>query len=381
MISHPSRYDYTYLAAALHKLSELVEQQQQHLAVQAAPDMSAVTAPAELARASRLAQQLYGRLQQLQADATSAEIVCVLAAAAKMGVTDGKAYATAATQFVEGPQLQQATDVQVASVMYAVAVYSSSSSSGGGIDTNFSRQQQQQVLKQCVYRMCMLIKEQQHVQGSPINSTAAPAASNVDPANIVMAVWALATARVQMPRVLTGRLFNFLAEPSTVQTLLGGADSSSSSMAQQARLQSVAQTSCSVIWAAAQAQQPQVLPLVQTYLAAFLQALPVIPVACTSITTVLQSLAAVLAAQHQQQQEGQTSVMEGAEADHWRAVFLRCSDEAMRRLQQAAAGGGAVDATNVTAACQLVWAHQVSGITLPDTQLMTLLSLLGKQVG
>lgn len=392
MISHPSRHDYTYLAAGLHKLSELVEQQQQQQQrVLLAENRPAVnTAPAELVQASRLAQKLYGRLQQLQADATAAEIVCVLAAAAKMGVTDGKAYATAATQFVEGPQLQQASDAQVASVMYAVACYSSSSSGG---DTSFSRQQQQQVLKQCVYRMCTLIKQQQQPVGSPSHPKPAAAAgsSKVDPANVVMAVWALATARLQMPRVLTGRLFNFLAEPSTVQALLAGGSSSSSNTAkQQQPLLQAAHTSCSVIWAAAQIGQPQVLSMVETYLTGFMRALPVIPVSCTSIITVLQSLAALLAAQQQRQDE-QSNVMGGAEADRWRAVFLRCSDEIIQRLQHQArknanspaSSGGQYSASQpevVTAAHQLVWAHEVAGITLHNTQLTALLDLLSQQV-
>src|SRR5690242_12029155 len=102
MISQPSRYDYTYLAAALHRLSELVETQQ--LAAAAQANAAVPAASSEFAQANRLARRLYGRLQQLQEDATPAEIVCVLAAAAKMGVADGKVYSTSAMQLVDGEQ-------------------------------------------------------------------------------------------------------------------------------------------------------------------------------------------------------------------------------------------------------------------------------------
>jgi hypothetical protein len=407
MITHPNRYDYTYLAAALHRLSELTEQQRQ-LAAPAADDPAAVAARAELAVGNRLAKKLYGRLQQLAQDGSAAELACVLAAAARLGTSAGETYAAAATAFANRPQLQQASDTQLAAVMYAVATYSSSCTAQGvnAQASGFPKQQQHAVLKACATQVLELLRQQpQHAAGASGAAAAAAAdAAGLQPSTVVMTVWALATARVKVPKATASKLFGVLGQPSIVAKLTGGGSSSGSSgrttqQQQQSTLEEVARTCCTVLWAAAQLQylQPD-MSLAKAYVDGFMRALPAVPVACSSITTVLQSLASLLAAARQQQQQYAAA----EESDYWRSVFLRCSDEVVRRLQQqqqatsadrqassssstdseGAAATAAADAglCAASAAYQVVWAYHVAGIKLPGSQLQTLLALLGDQV-
>jgi hypothetical protein len=411
MITHPSRYDYTYLAAALHRLSELTEQQRQ-LAAAADDPAAAAAARAELAAGNRLAKKLYGRLQQLAQDGSAAELACVLAAAARLGSLDGETYAAAATAFANGPQLQQASDTQLAAVMYAVAAYSSSCTAHGisAQASGFPKQQQHAVLKACATQVFRLLRQQQQ------QAAAAADAAGVQPSTVVMTVWALATAGVKVPKATASKLFGVLGQPSIIAKLTGSS-SRTIQQQQQLPLDEVARTCCTVLWAAAQLQfvQPD-MSVAKAYVDGFMRALPAVPVACSSITTVLQALASLLAAARSQQQQQQQRLLQhmvAEETDYWRSVFLRCSDEVVRRLQQqqqqqrtavksqasssssssaasapesataaAAAASPGADAGLCAAstAYQVVWSYHVAGISLPDSQLQSLLALLGDQV-
>jgi hypothetical protein len=412
MITHPSRYDYTYLAAALHRLSELTEQQRQLATAAADPAAAAAAAArAELAVGNRLAKKLYGRLQQLAQDGSAGELACVLAAAARLGTLDGETYAAAATAFANGPQLQQASDTQLAAVMYAVAAYSSSCTAHGisAQGSGFSKQQQHAVLKACATQVFRLLRQQQQAAAaSGAVAAAAADAAGVQPSTAVMTVWALATAGVKVPKATAGKLFGVLGQPSMIAKLTGSSGSSSGRTVQQQQqqqvpLDEVARTCCTVLWAAAQLQYAQPdLSVAKAYVDGFMRALPAVPVACSSITTVLQALASLLAAarsQQQQQQQGLLQYVVAEETDYWRSVFLRCSDEVVRRLQQqqqqrtaddsqasssSSSGGSTVGADAgvcaASTAYQVVWSHHVAGISLPDSQLQSLLALLGDQV-
>jgi hypothetical protein len=411
MITHPSRYDYTYLAAALHRLSELTEQQRQAAAAagplqDSAKAAAAAAARADLALGSRLAKKLFGRLQQLSQDGTAAELACVLAAAARMGTLHGETYAAAAAAFANGPQLQQATDTQLAAVMYSVAAFSSSCTAQGvsAQASGFPKQQQHAVLKECASQVCRLLQRQQQqvAAASGAAATAAAGAASIEPSTVVMTVWALATAGVRAPKAITRRLFDFLGQASSVTKLTGSSGSKPTIQQQQQQqqlpLDEVARTCCTVVWAAAQLQYTQQdMSLAAAYVAGFMRALPATSVACSSIATVLQSVASLLAAARQQQQQQQQqqqglSAAGAADPDHWRSFVLRCSDEVIRRLQQQqqqqqlAAGAAASSSSSeaevcaASAAYQVVWAYQVADMRLPDSQLQSMLELLGDQV-
>jgi hypothetical protein len=406
MITQPSRYDYTYLAAALHRLSELTEQQRQLATAAADPAAAAAAARAELAVGNRLAKKLYGRLQQLAQDGSAGELACVLAAAARLGTLDGETYAAAATAFANGPQLQQASDTQLAAVMYAVAAYSSSCTAHGirAQGSGFPKQQQHAVLKACATQVFRLLRQQQQAaaaSGAVAAAAAAAAAdaAGVQPSTVVMTVWALSTAGVKVPQATAGKLFGVLGQPSMIAKLTGSFGSSSGRTVQQQQqvpLDEVARTCCTVLWAAAQLQfvQPD-LSVAKAYVDGFMRALPAVPVACSSITTVLQALASLLAAARQQQQQQRLlQHVVAEETDYWRSVFLRCSDEVVRRLQQqqqtavdtpASSSSGSTVAADIglcaaSTAYQVVWSYHVAGISLPDSQLQALLALLGEQV-
>ncbi|KAF8056453.1 hypothetical protein HT031_006310 [Scenedesmus sp. PABB004] len=424
LVAHPARYDYTYLAAALQRLSELTEAAAAAAAAAAAgapPACAAGAADAaaglaagtQLAAANRLARRLFGRLHALRQDATAAELAAVLAAAARMGVADGGAYAGAALQFVGGPQLASATDAQLASVMHAVATWHAISGGGGGGGGGgaFPRAQQQAVVKACARQLCALLSQQRRAGAAP---AAAGGEELVAPGATVMAVWAMATAGSRMPQALVGRLFAHLLQPATLARLVGGG-------AGPAR-DEVARTCCTVLWAAAELQAAQGMAVARAFTPPFMAALPSVPAACGSIGTVLQALAALLAAARRRDaadaaaaapggapappaQRAAQLAGEGEPGEAWAPVFLHCTDELLARLQQQAPGsddaagdgaggdGGAAvapvadapgsgagsGACSVSAAWQVVWAFQVAGITLPDAHVAPLLRLLGDQ--
>jgi hypothetical protein len=315
---------------------------------------------------------------------------------------DGETYAAAAAAFANGPQLQQASDTQLAAVMYAVAAFSSSCAAQGisAQACGFPKQQQHAVLKHCANQVCRLLQRQQQqaAAASGAAATAAAGAAGVEPSTVVMTVWALATAGVRVPKVITSRLFDVLGQSSSISRLTGNSSSSSSSSRstkqQQQQLDEVARTCCTVLWAAAQLHyvQPD-MSLAKAYVAGFMRALPAVPVACSSITTVLQALGSLLAAarQQQQQQQQQWKPAGSDEPDYWRSVLLRCSDEVVRRLQQQqqqtaadtpanSSSSSAAGVCAASAAYQVVWSYQVAGMSLPDSQLQALMGLLGDKV-
>jgi hypothetical protein len=460
MISHPSRYDCTYLVAALHRLAELamqIPQQQQQVdvllavqAVQAVPAgqqaiqdpgslpgaTPAVTADGALLLTRRLARKLMARLLQLLGDATAAELACTLAAAVQLSLQDGKLFAATATRFADPQMMQQATDAQVASVMFAVASYHSSTAAaaaagGGGpadkdgaaataaaaASPGFSRHQQLKVLTSCANQLAAQLAQQQRQQRQQQQQQQARhAVAPVAPASVVTAVWSLAAAGCpSISKAVISQLFELLQQPIVITELIGTIPSSSSRLRRTVQRQQVvepevaARNCCSVVWAAAELGYTSNPELLRVYVDGFMNSMPAVPVTCNSILTVLQALAAILAAEKAQQQQ-QQQLQSASSIDYWRSAFLRCTGEALHRIQQqqqqlmvaghaaptgsvaavpaaavpaaaAAASHGAGDVMcGKSAASQLSWLFQVGRVRPPDGQLEALLTTLQSKV-
>lgn len=394
-MSHPSRYDITYLAAAFNRLAELSEQQQ-HGVEEVAGEGGDVGAAKQQ---QKLLKVLLGRLRQLQSDATPSELAAVLTAAVKLGVQDARFFAAAAASAVSGDNLDAATDDYIAAVMYAVAVYGSSGSSSRADSANFSSQQQHRVLKKCLAKLVQLVQRQQRQQqqqSAPLLSVGAAAAAAiagteaapvaaanaavVQPSAVITALWAAASAG--LPRQLRlSTVFNYLCDPLVVQQLAGSTTTSNVRQQQQQQPQpEEAGRNCgTVLWAAAQLGFTNSLDMLKPYMSAFLQAMGESHVPCSSILTVALSLAMLLDDHHRQQQQQPQQAYAGGphviDETFWRSCFQQCSEAVLSSLQQDQAPAAAA-----AVASQLLWAYEVVGLKPSQEQLQTLLQLTKDQV-
>jgi hypothetical protein len=408
-MSHPSRYDYAYLAAAFNRLSVLSQQQQ--YTADTTQDASAVAGAAGAAAAAqqkRLGRVLEGRLRQLQADATAAELPVVLSAAVKLGVQDVRFFGGAAAKAVASDKLDTASDTYLASVMFAIASFSSGS--GRAWPREFTRQQQHNLLRKCLVRLVQLVEQQQQgprelaaLTAAALAGTASAAANNtVQPQNVIMALWAAAAAGFTPPRKLQmSSVFAYLGQKHIVNQLMGSSSNSSSSSSsddgqqgQATPSEEVVRTCGTVLWAASQTGFTGDLETLKPYVAAFLDAARAVPVACGSILTVLLSLASLLseqqqqqeqqpehAAQQQQQQQQQLQhqhQQHAVDLQYWYKCLVQTSQALISSLQQQ----DAATAQSVAAAVapQLLWAFEVTGVTLPQDHLHALQELTGDQV-
>lgn len=367
----------------------LAEQQQHEKQEQQGASSMQHAAESRQVQQRRLIRLLLGRLRQLQADATAAELSAVLTAASKLGVQDARFIGSVTALAVTPAYLAAASDGYIANVMWTVAAFSSSSGSGGGRtdqDAGFSLRQQQAVLRQCLEKLVQLIKQQpqqpqqqsQRRSGSPA-AAAAGVGSDVQPSNVIMALWAAASAGAAAPQKLQlSAVFEYLAQPAVLQQLTGPNSSSSSSSLSSP---DEAVRACgTVIWAAAQLGFTGDLCMLKPYVSAFLQATHAAPVACSSGLTVVLSLASLIHQQQEQQQQGADSPGAG-DVQFWQACLLQASRAVVVSLQQQQQQGQQGQQGHAAAVVsQLLWAHDVVGLSPPQEQLATLLELTGDQV-
>jgi hypothetical protein len=428
LISQPSRYDYPYLATALNRLAVLSEQQQQQ---DVTSDPPSTLTPAEQQQLQqqqqqqrRLAKMLIGRLRQLQADATAVELPIVLTAAEKLGVYDGRFFATAAAAAVAPENLAGASDAYIASIMSAVAAFasnSSSSSSSGQGSSDFSRKQQQGILRKCLARLVQLIEQQQKLQQQQLQprSLAAAAAAaitgrdavgadgaagvQVQPANVILALWAAATAGVTATKQLRlSAVFDlYLSQQAVLQQLLGSSSSSrgteaalvqSSQQQQQSgpAATEVVSTCGTVIWAAAQLGYTGSLHSLQPYAKALLDVVHSTPsgyVDNGACLTVAQAMASLINRQQQQQERGgvKGDFSSSGDVQFWKSSLLQCSGIVLTGLQQQQQEQEGQEGQEgleliAAAAAQLLAAYDEAGLRPSEEQLQILMLLREGQV-
>jgi len=170
---------------------------------------------------------------------------------------------------------------------------------------------------------------------------------------------------------------------------------SSSSSRQLVEPEVAARNCCSVVWAAAElgyTSNPEVL---RVYVDGFMNSMPAVPVTCNSILTVLQALAAILAAEKAQQQQQQQ--LQAASSIDYRIQqqqqqlmvagheaptgSVAAGPAAAVQAAAAAASHGAGDVMcGKSAASQLSWLFQVGRVRPPDGQLEALLTTLQSKV-
>jgi hypothetical protein len=214
----------------------------------------------------------------------------------------------------------------------------------------------------------VLLVEQQQQQQSRQDA----AASNiVQPSNVIMGLWAAATVGVTVPkRVRLSKVFDYLTQPQVVQELTGG---SSSRLGVQARTETeeaaaseVVRSCGTVLWVAAQLGFAGDLDVLKPYAAACVDSPHA---ACSSLLTVVMSLATLL----QRQQQGG---VRAGDVVFWQSSFLQCSQSAVASLQQQRQGRQHAAAV----AAQLLWEYDVAGLSPPQDQLQALLDATGDQV-
>jgi hypothetical protein len=217
--------------------------------------------------------------------------------------------------------------------------------------------------------------------------TAPAAATNtVQPHNVIMALWAAAAAGVTPPsnlRMLP--VFAYLAQQGIVNQLVGSSSSTSTSTSsssssedpqqdQPTPSEETVRTCGTVLWAASQTGFTGDMERLKPYAAAFLAAAQAMPVACGSILTVLLSLASLLSEQQQQQH--------AVDFQYWHSCLVQTTQALISSLQQQQQDASPAAGQSVAAAVtsQLLWAFEVTGVTLPEEQQQALLELTGDQV-
>jgi hypothetical protein len=328
--------------------------------------------------------------------------------------------------------LAGASDAYIATIMSAVAAYasssSSSSSSSGQGSTEFSRKQQHGVLRKCLARLVQLIEQQQKLQQQQLQaqSLAAAAAAaiagrdavgadaatgvQVQPANVILSLWAAATAGVTATRQLrlSAVFDSYLSQQAVLQQLLGSSSSSSRgteagelqpSLQQQQQQTApaaaeVVSTCGTVIWAAAQLGYTGPLRSLQPYATAFLDAVYSRPSGYAdnrACLTVAQAMATLISRQQQQQRqqdEVKSDFSSSGAVQFWQTSFVQCSQVVLtglqhqqQQLQQQQQEGAQEGLDHVAAAAaQLLAAYDEAGLMPSEDQLQILTLLREGQV-